>query len=42
MAQIPAEGSLLPETYSIEKGMSRQELLERMQAKQKQVLDAAW
>ncbi len=32
----------MPETYSIEKGMSRQELLERMQAKQKQVLEAAW
>lgn len=42
VSQIPAEGSLLPETYSIEKGMQRQELLMRMQAKQKQVLDAAW
>ncbi|WP_295559224.1 endolytic transglycosylase MltG [uncultured Hyphomicrobium sp.] len=42
VAQIPAEGSLLPETYSIEKGMSRQELLERMQLKQKQVLERAW
>ncbi len=42
VSQIPAEGSLLPETYSIEKGMTRQELLTRMQMKQKQVLEAAW
>ncbi|HEX2843062.1 endolytic transglycosylase MltG [Hyphomicrobium sp.] len=42
VTQIPAEGSLLPETYSIEKGMARQELLDRMQLKQKQVLEAAW
>ncbi len=42
ITQIPAEGSLLPETYSIEKGMARQELLDRMQLKQKQVLEAAW
>jgi len=42
VTQIPAEGSILPETYSIEKGMSRQELLDRMQFKQKQVLERAW
>lgn len=42
VTQIPAEGSLLPETYSIEKGMSRQELIVRMQAKQKQVLESVW
>jgi len=42
VTQIPAEGSILPETYSIEKGMSRQELLDRMQLKQKQVLAATW
>jgi UPF0755 protein len=42
VTQVPAEGSILPETYSIEKGMARQELLERMQLKQKQVLEAAW
>ena len=40
--QVPAEGSLLPETYSIEKGMPRQELLQIMQAKQKQALEAVW
>lgn len=42
VSQIPAEGSILPETYSIEKGMARQDLLERMQLKQKQALDRAW
>ena len=39
VTQVPAEGSLLPETYSIEKGMSRQELLQIMQAKQTQALE---
>ena len=42
ITQIPAEGSLLPETYSIEKGMARQELIERMQLKQSQMLARAW
>ncbi|WP_072391024.1 endolytic transglycosylase MltG [Hyphomicrobium sp. CS1GBMeth3] len=42
ITQIPAEGSLLPETYSIEKGMPRQELIERMQLKQSQMLARAW
>jgi UPF0755 protein len=39
---IPTEGTILPETYSIEKGMSRQELVESMQAKHRQVLEQAW
>ena len=42
IAEIPAEGSLMPETYSIEKGMERQELLRRMQVKQEQFLEKAW
>lgn len=42
ITQVPPEGSLLPETYSIEKGMPRQELLERMQLKQQQMLARAW
>lgn len=40
--QIPAEGSLMPETYSIEKGTERQELLRRMQIKQAEFLEKAW
>jgi UPF0755 protein len=39
---IPAEGAILPETYGIEKGMTRQELLDKMMAKQREVLQAAW
>lgn len=42
ITQIPAEGSLMPDTYSIEKGMERQELLRRMQVKQEQFLEKAW
>jgi len=39
---IPAEGAILPETYGIERGMPRQELLDIMVAKRAQVLQAAW
>ena len=42
IAAVPPEGSLLPETYGIEKGMTRQVLLERMQEKMQQFLAAAW
>ncbi len=42
VSPIPVEGTILPETYSIEKGMSRLELIESMQAKHRQVLEAAW
>lgn len=42
VTQIPAEGSLMPDTYSIEKGMERQELLRRMQAKQADFLAQVW
>jgi UPF0755 protein len=39
---VPAEGSLLPETYGVSKGMPRSEVIAIMQAKMKQVLQAAW
>ncbi len=42
IAAVPAEGSLLPDTYRVSKGMARQELLERMQAEQKRFLDGIW
>ncbi len=42
ITQIPAEGSLLPDTYRVSKGMSRQELIERMQAESAAYLAAAW
>lgn len=39
---VPAEGALMPETYGVEKGMTRQEVLDMMIAKRAQVLQAAW
>ncbi len=42
ITQIPAEGSLLPDTYRVSKGMDRQELITRMQAEQARILQAAW
>ncbi|MDQ0315620.1 endolytic transglycosylase MltG [Amorphus orientalis] len=39
---IPAEGSLLPETYKFTRGTSRMEMLERMQRAHEKVLDEAW
>jgi UPF0755 protein len=40
--QVPPEGSLLPETFVIERGMTRQALLERMQAESRKVMERAW
>ena len=42
MPKVPAEGSLLPDTYKFSRGMSRQELIERMQAEQHKVLRQLW
>ena len=42
ITQIPPEGSLLPDTYRVSKGMDRQELLARMQAEQRRFLDSVW
>jgi len=39
---VPAEGSLLPDTYRYSKGMSRQELLERMQVEQQRFIAGLW
>ncbi|WP_135079133.1 endolytic transglycosylase MltG [Terasakiella sp. SH-1] len=40
--QTPAEGSLLPETYSYPKGMSRDKLVAQMQASMDRTLSTAW
>lgn len=40
--KVPVEGSLLPDTYKFSRGMSRQELIERMQAEQQKVLRGLW
>ena len=42
IAEVPAEGSLLPETYHYELGDSRARLIERMQHAMARVLDELW
>ena len=42
ITEIPAEGTLLPDTYRFSKGMERRELLERMQGEMQRFLAAAW
>lgn len=40
--EIPAEGTLLPETYMTPRGMKRSELIEKMKKAQADVLDELW
>lgn len=42
VTEIPAEGTLLPETYHVTRGTSRQELLDRMAQDQQDLLDELW
>jgi len=42
IVKTPQEGTLLPETYTFERGTSRQTLLERMATAQTKVLKDAW
>jgi UPF0755 protein len=42
IGEIPAEGSLLPDTYRFARGTSREELLRRMQGEQKKFLEGLW
>lgn len=39
---VPAEGSVLPDSYAYEPGESREALLERMQAAMTKLLDESW
>ena len=39
---VPPEGSLLPETFIIERGAPRQAIVDRMQAEARKVLEKAW
>jgi len=39
---VPPEGSLLPETYMVDRGTSRQAVLDRMSAAQDALLDEIW
>jgi UPF0755 protein len=40
--EMPAEGSLLPETYSVSRGDSRADVIRRMQDAMQAALDEAW
>jgi peptidoglycan lytic transglycosylase G len=42
IAEIPSEGSLLPDTYKFERGMTRQQLVNSMTASQRQTLAQIW
>ncbi|MEC9368304.1 MAG: endolytic transglycosylase MltG [Pseudomonadota bacterium] len=42
IAAVPAEGSLLPDTYKYARGMTKQELLERMAAEQRKFVARIW
>ena len=39
---VPPEGSLLPETFVVERGMPRQTVVERMQAQAHKLIEKAW
>src|SRR3984893_1855245 len=40
--EIPQEGSLLPETYNFSRGMSREQMLQRMQHEHRRLVQEAW
>lgn len=42
IAETPPEGTLLPETYFVQRGTSRQDVLDRMRADQQALLDQLW
>ncbi len=42
IVEVPAEGSLLPDTYRFARGTSRDELLRRMQGEQKKFVEGLW
>jgi UPF0755 protein len=41
-ASVPPEGSIMPDTYVFRRGMTRQKLVEDMQAAQAKLLDELW
>ncbi len=42
IADIPAEGSLAPDSYEVTKGMARSQLLAQMQERQQNILNELW
>jgi UPF0755 protein len=39
---VPVEGAIMPETYVFRRGLTRQKMLDDMQAAQNKILDEAW
>lgn len=42
IAEIPAEGTLLPDTYRFAHGVSRDDMIKRMQSEQRKFVDKVW
>ena len=42
ITDIPPEGTLLPDTYKFSRGMTRQQILELMQAEQRKLVERLW
>jgi UPF0755 protein len=42
IAEVPPEGSLAPDTFEVRRGQDRQEILDRMQVAQEEILAEAW
>lgn len=42
IAAVPAEGTLLPETYKVTRGWTREQILQRMTAAHKRIVDEIW
>ncbi len=42
VAAVPVEGAIMPETYVFRRGLTRQKILDDMQAAQTKMLDEAW
>lgn len=42
VSEVPAEGALYPDTYLFSKGRTRQELIDQMLAKQREILASEW
>lgn len=42
VTQVPAEGSLMPDTYRFSRGMARQELIDRMHSELQKFVSALW
>jgi peptidoglycan lytic transglycosylase G len=42
IASVPPEGSLLPDTFMVDRGMQRQTILDRMQAQARRAAEKAW